>query len=101
MKLQADTTSPDYLHSKHQQQQQPPATAKPRASQRTRTCTENSSAGNGPNEYYQWPVLFAVLPPLLSLYYGGKVEEWNEAFLLLIIAFYLYAIIKGFIIFLN
>ncbi|KAI3642639.1 hypothetical protein MP228_012194 [Amoeboaphelidium protococcarum] len=45
-------------------------------------------------DYYQWPVFFAVLPPLLTIYYGGKIEEWSEGFMLLIIAFYLYGLIK-------
>lgn len=46
------------------------------------------------SDYYQWPVFFAILPPLLSLYYGGKVEEWSEGFMLLVIAFYLYGLVK-------
>ena len=45
-------------------------------------------------DVYQWPVLFAVLPPLLTLYYGGRIEEWAEGFTLLVIAFYLYGLIK-------
>lgn len=45
-------------------------------------------------DYYQWPVFFAVLPPLLALYSGGKMEEWAEGFTLLIVAFYLYGLIK-------
>jgi hypothetical protein len=46
-------------------------------------------------DFYHWPVLFAILPPVLSIYLGGKVEEWNEGFLLIVIAFYLFALVKG------
>ena len=45
-------------------------------------------------DYWQWPVFFAILPPLLTLYYGGRVEEWSEGFMLLVMAFYLYGLIK-------
>lgn len=45
-------------------------------------------------DFYQWPVFLAILPPLLSIYYGGKMEEWSEGFMLVIVAFYLYGLIK-------
>lgn len=41
------------------------------------------------------PITLAALPVILSLYYGGRVEQWNEGFLLVIVAFYLYALVKG------
>jgi hypothetical protein len=47
------------------------------------------------SDLYQWPVFFAILPPILSLYYGGKIGEWSEGFMLVVIAFYLYGLIKG------
>ena len=52
-------------------------------------------AGKIVADFYQWPVFFAILPPILTLYYGGKIEEWSEGFMLLVIAFYLYGLIKS------
>lgn len=45
-------------------------------------------------DFYQWPVLLPILPPILSIYYGGKIEEWTEVFTLLVVAGYLYGMIK-------
>ncbi|KAG9285366.1 hypothetical protein G9A89_010841 [Geosiphon pyriformis] len=42
---------------------------------------------------YSWPILFAVIPPMGGLIYG-KSEVWSDFLLLLLIAFYLYNIIK-------
>lgn len=46
------------------------------------------------NDVYQWPVFMALIPPFLAFYYGGKVEEWSETFLLIIVGGYLYGLIK-------
>jgi hypothetical protein len=46
-------------------------------------------------DFYQWPVLLALLPPLLTLWYGGKVDEWSEMFMMIVVAFYLYGLIKS------
>ncbi|RHZ47944.1 hypothetical protein Glove_564g57 [Diversispora epigaea] len=42
---------------------------------------------------YSWPILFAVVPPMGALIYG-KSDIWSDFLLLLLIAFYLYNIIK-------
>ena len=56
---------------------------------------QQSPQRTGVSDVYQWPVGLALLPPLLSLYYGGSVQAWNEYFMLLVVAFYLYALVKG------
>lgn len=43
---------------------------------------------------YSWPIAFAVIPPMGALIYG-KSDVWSDFLLLLLIAFYLYNIIKG------
>ena len=43
---------------------------------------------------YSWPIAFAVVPPMGALIYG-KSDVWSDFLLLLLIAFYLYNIIKG------
>jgi len=43
---------------------------------------------------YSWPIVFAVIPPMGALVYG-KSDVWSDFLLLLLIAFYLYNIIKG------
>lgn len=48
-----------------------------------------------PADWYQWPVMLAILPPLLTMYYGGNVEQWSEGFLLAIVGGYLYGLVKG------
>lgn len=48
-----------------------------------------------PADWYQWPVMLAILPPLLTMYYGGNVEQWSEGFLLVIVGGYLYGLVKG------
>ncbi|CAG8733986.1 9601_t:CDS:2 [Dentiscutata erythropus] len=40
-----------------------------------------------------WPIVFAVVPPMGALIYG-KSDVWSDFLLLLLIAFYLYNIIK-------
>jgi len=42
---------------------------------------------------YGWPILFAVIPPMGALIFG-KSDIWSDFLLLLLIAFYLYNIIK-------
>ncbi|TPX35276.1 hypothetical protein SmJEL517_g02231 [Synchytrium microbalum] len=42
---------------------------------------------------YGWPILFAVMPPLMSLMFGSTTL-WGEVLLLMLTAFYLYIIIK-------
>ncbi|CAG8498287.1 10711_t:CDS:2 [Ambispora leptoticha] len=42
---------------------------------------------------YSWPILFAIIPPMGALVYG-KSDVWSDFLLLLLIAFYLYNIIK-------
>lgn len=42
---------------------------------------------------YSWPIAFAVVPPMGALIYG-KSDVWSDFLLLLLIAFYLYNIIK-------
>ncbi|CAH1761594.1 4916_t:CDS:2 [Entrophospora sp. SA101] len=42
---------------------------------------------------YSWPILFAVIPPMGALIFG-KSDVWSDFLLLLLIAFYLYNIIK-------
>jgi len=42
---------------------------------------------------YSWPIAFALIPPLGALVYG-KSDIWSDALLLMLIAFYLYNIIK-------
>jgi len=42
---------------------------------------------------YSWPIAFAVIPPMGALIYG-KSDVWSDFLLLLLIAFYLYNIIK-------
>ena len=46
------------------------------------------------NNLSNWPVILAILPPFLSLFYGGKVEEWSQWIMLFVVAFYLYGLVK-------
>jgi hypothetical protein len=41
-----------------------------------------------------WPILFAFLPPLLSLVFGST-QIWGELLLLLVILFYLKYVLQG------
>jgi hypothetical protein len=43
---------------------------------------------------YSLPIVIAVIPPMGALIYG-KSDVWSDFLLLLLIAFYLYNIIKG------
>jgi hypothetical protein len=43
---------------------------------------------------HSWPIAFAIIPPMAALVYG-KSDVWSDFLLLLLIAYYLYNIIKG------
>lgn len=45
--------------------------------------------------WIQWPVMIAMLPPLMTLVFGGTVQEWTERFMLPVICIYLYGLISG------
>ena len=75
--------------------------------QRHREKSDNREIPTGPPEMmrdpttdsfsshaYSWPIAFAVVPPMGALIYG-KSDVWSDFLLLLLIAFYLYNIIKG------
>jgi len=76
------------------------------ASKNDRKHRERSDIPTGPPEMmrdpttdafsshaYSWPIAFAVVPPMGALIYG-KSDVWSDFLLLLLIAFYLYNIIK-------
>lgn len=46
------------------------------------------------NQWHHLPLLLVALPPLLSIVHG-RAENWSDAILLLLVAFYLYQLVKG------
>ncbi|GAA5946886.1 hypothetical protein JCM3765_002060 [Sporobolomyces pararoseus] len=45
------------------------------------------------NQWHHLPLLLVALPPLLSIVHG-RAENWSDAILLLLVAFYLYQLVK-------
>lgn len=46
-------------------------------------------------DLYQWPVVLAMLPPLLAVYFGKQVDEWTDCLMLVTVALYLYGLVRG------
>jgi hypothetical protein len=70
----------------------PPGRAASAPSERVR------SGAHDPSDYssgaHSWPILFAVVPPLGALIFG-KSDIFSDILTLILIAFFLYNIIKG------
>jgi len=62
------------------------------SSERVRPSSHDTS--DYPSGAHSWPILFAVIPPLGALVFG-KADIFSDILTLLLIAFFLYNIIKG------